>query len=112
TETGVMDAVKNVLYHSRDISLFQDIQKNIENHDEFKALLVQILVEGIPASYNGLNPATDLGIIYGVLVPCDGKVMISNRIFETFIYNYLISVAPNRPVVEEYTIRMPKAHFR
>ncbi|MEG0126772.1 MAG: AAA-like domain-containing protein, partial [Clostridia bacterium] len=105
TETGVMDAVKNVLYHSRDISLFQDIQKNIENHDEFKALLVQILVEGIPASYNGLNPATDLGIIYGVLVPCDGKVMISNRIFETFIYNYLISVAPNRPVVEEYTER-------
>lgn len=104
-DEGIMGAVKSILYHSRDISLFQDIQKNIESHEEFKAMLVQILVEGIPVTYNGLNPATDLGIIYGVFVPCDGKVMISNKIFETFIYNYLISVAVSRPVVEEYATR-------
>lgn len=105
TDEGVMGAVKSTLYHSRDISLFQDIQKNIEKHEEFKAMLVQILVEGIPVSYNGLNPATDLGIIYGVFTPCDGKVMISNKVFETFIYNYLISVASSRPLIEEYAAR-------
>jgi hypothetical protein len=105
TDDGIMSAEKSILYDSREISLFQDIQKNIENHEGFKAMLVQILVNGVPASYNGLNPATDLGIIYGVFVPMNGRVVISNRIFETLIYNYLISILADREIVERFAAR-------
>jgi hypothetical protein len=103
SEMGIATAVKGMLYHSRQITLLEDLQKNIEAHADFRELLIQILVKGIPANYNSLSPAIDLGITYGVFVPDNGRVAISNRIFETFIYNYLIATYPDRPIVEEYT---------
>ena len=105
TEDNVRIAVKDVLYNSRDITLFQDLQKTIEEHSDFKSTLVQILTEGCYVSYNGLVPALDPGITHGVFVPRDGRVVISNRIFEAFIYSYLISIDSNCSVVEEYAAR-------
>ena len=53
---------------------------------------MQILFIGKEIAYNADNDAMDMAVMYGFAANRDGKLVIFNRIFETRIYNWLISV--------------------
>lgn len=90
TEEGVRSAVKSLL--SRTNTLFDDIIKNLERHKGFRDMVEVILLQGADVSYIGSNPDIARGEMYGIIKNESGYVKISNQIFESYIYEYLVSL--------------------
>ena len=74
-----------------DSTLFDDLIKNVENHSELQELLRAILIEGRQFTFVGTDVVIDLGSIFGIFVSKDNFVAISNVIFETYLYNHMMS---------------------
>ena len=72
--------------------LMDDMVKNIEQYEGLKNLILQILFGDNNVQFHILNPDISLGIIFGILCEKDGKVSISNIIFEIALYDYFSSV--------------------
>ena len=89
TSVGFQRAV-NLALSSKSI-LFEDMIKKLTNFPELNGLIQTILLQGIEPSANIYDPNIQLGMMFGFLKEQDGKVMVANRIFETRIYNWLIS---------------------
>lgn len=89
TSEHVKDAVNAIL--QMDSTLFDDLIKNVENHPELQQMLRQILLEGRQFAFVGTDAAIDLGCIFGIFVKRDHCVAISNVIFETYLYNHMLS---------------------
>ncbi len=90
TIEGLRMAVRDLLKENN--TLFDDVIKNIKNHPDFSDLVEQIIVCGAQVMFEIRNPLIDLGVMYGIMEEQDGKVIISNVIFETIIFNYFTSV--------------------
>ncbi len=90
TEEGVDEAEKRVLKLNN--TLFDDLIKNLVNHQSFGELMQRMLLGGTPVAYQMRNPDIDLGIMYGILKDDDGRAVVSNVIFETIIIDYYISI--------------------
>jgi hypothetical protein len=88
---GVGRAV-DVLLHE-DSTLFDDLAKNLGRNDGLSSLVEAILVRGEDIAFNRLDPAIALGAMYGILAERDGLTVVSNRIFESLIYGYLVSTS-------------------
>ena len=89
TSVGFQRAV-NLALSSKTI-LFGDMLKKLTDFPELNGLIQTILLQGIEPSANIYDPNIQLGMMFGFLKEQDGKVMVANRIFETRIYNWLIS---------------------
>ena len=72
--------------------LFESMMDKIKENEILKNLVMQILFIGKEIAYNADNDAMDMAVMYGFAANRDGKLVIFNRIFETRIYNWLISV--------------------
>lgn len=90
-------AVKDLLKERN--TLFEDVIKNIRNNQEFSNLAEQLLVHGANVAFERSNPTIDLGAMFGILAEKDGKVAVSNVIFETLILNYFTSVRATEALV-------------
>jgi hypothetical protein len=101
TKPGIDKAVQIILKENN--TLFEDVVKNIVNHPSFSSLVEKLIVDGANIVFENANPDINLGMMYGVLKNSEGKVSVSNIIFETIIFNYLTSVASNRELVGRYT---------
>lgn len=88
--SGVRLAVRDLLKEKN--VLFDDVIKNIQNNQDFSNLIEQILLCGAQVIYEINNPLIDLGVVFGIFAERDGKVVVSNVIFETLILNYFTSV--------------------
>ncbi|MCP5496859.1 MAG: AAA family ATPase [Leptospiraceae bacterium] len=87
---GIQKAIDNILKERN--TLFDDLIKNVDNNKELYDLLYSILIDSIPIQYNTANPIIDLSNIYGITAEGEyGRLKISNKIFEIYLYNYLIS---------------------
>ena len=73
-------------------TLFDDLIKNVENYPELRKLIADMLTSGNQHGYSMVDPVIELGTILGMLTEKNGKVAISNRIFETLLYDYTVSV--------------------
>lgn len=89
TSEHVKNAVNAIL--QMDSTLFDDLIKNVEHHPELQQMLRQILLEGRQFAFVGTDVAIDLGCIFGIFVKRDHCVAISNVIFETYLYNHMLS---------------------
>jgi hypothetical protein len=89
TLKGIEEAVKILLEEKN--TLFEDLVKNLENNKELNGLVYDILIEGRKIHFNIDNPIIDIGVVYKILKKKDTYIVISNKIFELRIYNYLIS---------------------
>lgn len=89
TSACVKSAVNAIL--QMDSTLFDDLIKNVEHHPELQQMLRQILLEGRQFAFVGTDAAIDLGCIFGIFVKKDHCVAISNVIFETYLYNHMLS---------------------
>ena len=56
---------------------------------EESGMLYELLYEGQSFPYNTDEEIMDIARMFGYIRECDGKVMISNRIFETRLYNQI-----------------------
>lgn len=90
TVSHVQKAVK-VLLEDKN-TLFDDLIKNLENNLKLYECLYNILICGLPISYNINNPIIDLGHMFGYLIKDENNnIAVSNQIFKEVIYNYMIS---------------------
>ncbi len=86
---GIKNAVKIIL--KEQSTLFDDLFKNLEASPELYSLIYDILVRGMFVSFHLDNPTIRLAAMYGIIMERNGKIAVSNRIFEIRIYNYFIS---------------------
>lgn len=72
-------------------TLFDDMVKKLADYPELKQILENILFNGNIYSFNKNNSLIDLGLTFGFIKDQNGIVAISNRIFETEMYNLFLS---------------------
>lgn len=89
TRKGVAEAVKILLKENN--TLFDDMTKKITDYPELKKMLYAILFRGEAYPYNPDNFAIDIGTMFGLIKDREGQVTISNRVFETRLYNLFLS---------------------
>lgn len=89
TEHGISEAVKLLLEESN--TLFDDMIKHLAEYPELNAMILNILFQGMKYPYFQYNLPVSIGSMFGFLKEKDGLVSVSNRIFETSLYNYYIS---------------------
>lgn len=89
TKRGVSEAVKLLLRENS--TLFDDMRKKLADYPELKQMLYAMLFCGEAYSYNPDNFAMDIGTMFGFLKEQDGQAVVSNRIFETRLYNLFLS---------------------
>jgi Predicted AAA-ATPase. len=99
TLKGLEESVKMTL--NERSTLFDDVIKNIENNPELKALVYEILVEGREILFNPF--AYEKGIMYGIFAEKDRKLHIDNRIFESLLYDYLLSQQDIRAMASRFS---------
>ena len=82
---------------------FDDMYKNLENNDALRDVVRQIIIYGDLMPFDLGNPVIILGKTYGILsFGKNGKCIISNKIYEFRILNYLISIEKSSDV-ERYS---------
>ena len=102
-EENINRSVKELLQENN--TLFDDLVKNIENNNEFKDYIFDLIINGTEKTFNIHNPLINLGVIYGYLKNMDGRVKMSNRIFEQMLYNYFSSKLENKTDMSTYNFK-------
>jgi hypothetical protein len=87
-EAGVDTAADLLLLETN--TLIDDIIKNMQRHESLNDMIAAILLRGENVPYVPSDPDVSLGLMYGIFRREDRRVIISNRIFEAYIYEYLI----------------------
>ncbi len=89
TKDGFQAAVKLILYETN--TLFDDMRKKLDEYPELSEMIYAILFMGKGIAYSPDYPAMDIGIRFG-FVKCAGEqIAVSNRIFETRLYNFYLA---------------------
>lgn len=88
-KVGLLEAVKQLLAESN--TLFDDMFKKLHDHTDMRNILYEMLYEGRSFPYNIYGKSLDIAQMFGYIKEFDGKVMVSNRIFETWLYNLFVS---------------------
>ena len=89
SRTGLDEAIKLILAEKN--TLFQSLTKNLNNAPELKEMLRSILMEGLRLPYVSQSNETELLEMYGLIKNDHNAIKVSNRIFETMLYNLFIS---------------------
>lgn len=90
TAEGIAEAAKRITNESAP--LFESLINKIEENADLREMLYAVLFKGEEYTFNIDNPAMSLAQMYGFITNHNSKVQIANRIFETRLYNYFLSV--------------------
>ena len=97
---GILAAVKLLLKEPN--TLFDDMTKKLLDYPQLKEMLQNILFGGIDFPFKRETPIIDLGITFGFLKDKNGFVAVSNRVFETQLYDmFLAEMAVNNKLYME-----------
>ncbi|MDO8685242.1 MAG: AAA-like domain-containing protein, partial [Clostridiales bacterium] len=99
TIKGIEESIKMTL--NEKSTLFDDVIKNIENNEEIKAVVHEMLIVGRSIGYN--PDAYEKGLMYGLFAQNEGKLIIHNKIFEERLYNYLLEQKNIRNMYARFT---------
>ncbi len=89
TVRGIDEAIKVML--SENSTLFLSLATKLNNYQELKASLHNILMEGEKLVYNPYQEEISQMQMYGFIRNENNSVSIDNRIFETWLYNLFLS---------------------
>ena len=89
TLPGIEEAVKILLREPN--TLFDDMIKKLMDSPELRNMLKDILFEGKSYLFNLYNREISMGKMLGFLEEKNGNAVVSNRIFETHLYNWFLS---------------------
>lgn len=87
--SGFDEAIKCIL--SEKNTLFESLTGKLKNYPEMKKALRSILIEGTRITYNQMQESILQMEMYGFIENNGGNVAVSNRIFETLLYNLYLS---------------------
>ena len=88
TTEGVQKAINIIL--NEDNTLFDDMFKNIRNHEKLREFLYEVLFIGKEIPFGIDDEIINLGRMFGFLKNMGGQTKLANKIFELRIYNYFI----------------------
>lgn len=91
TADGLREAVKVLLTEKN--TLFESLAEKLQTYPDLNGMLRSLLFTGRSVTYNPDDPAIDRATMFGFIKNCQGMVAISNRIFETRLYNLYLSAA-------------------
>lgn len=89
TKEGVTEAVKILL--SEKNTLFESLVGKLDSSPELRKLIYGLLFNGNAIPYHSLNRTIEMAEMFGFVKNVSGNVAISNRIFETILYNLFLS---------------------
>lgn len=89
TIDGIQNSINLIM--SEQNTLFDDMVKNIEAYPDLYQLIQAVLLDNAVIDFNPYNPVVNYGVIYGIFGKNNNKLVISNKIFEVFLYNYMVS---------------------
>lgn len=89
TKDGLLEAVRILLKEPN--TLFDDMIRQLYEYPKLSHMLKNILFQGRRYTYEANTQVTQLGIMFGFLKEQDQAVCVSNRIFETKLYNFFLS---------------------
>lgn len=89
TEHGLIEAEK--LLMNENNTLFQSLTGKLTDYPELRTVLYELLFTGKPIPYVPQNQYIDIAAMFGFIKNDNGTAVISNRIFESVLYNLFIS---------------------
>lgn len=89
TSGGIDEAIKLILAENN--TLFQSLTKNLDCYPDLKKSIRSILMEGTKLTWNAQQDSIVQLQMYGLIRNDHNTVRISNRIFETMLYNLFLS---------------------
>ncbi len=89
TKEGFLEAVKLLLGEKN--TLFESLMNKLADYPELRRILNRLLFAGKSIPYNPLNKSIEEAEMFGLVKNSGGNVAISNRIFETLLYNLFLS---------------------
>lgn len=89
TDDGVIKAVSRI--QTMNTPLFDSLINKLEDYPDMKKNLYQVLTNGDKISYNPDNEPIKLLMMFGFVKIVDNSVVIANRIFETRLYNDMLT---------------------
>ena len=72
-------------------TLFDDFTKKLDDFPELYQMLYALLYQGKRIYYNVSERTIDIATMFGYIINDNGKLAVSNRIFETWLYNHFIA---------------------
>ncbi len=91
TKAGVLEAVRLLLAEKN--SLFESMADKLMYFKQLKTVLSGLLFTGKNIAYNPDDEAVDLAQMFGFVKSSGGNLVISNRIFETRLYNMFLTMS-------------------
>ena len=85
SEEGFLEAIKVILNEKN--TLFDDMNKKLDSFPKMRDLLKRILYDGEKIAYNPDDRSLEIAKMFNFIKNDGGKVQLSNRIFETRMYN-------------------------
>ena len=96
-ESGFLAAVKTLL--SEENTLFDDLHKKLLQFPHLADLLRQVLYYGRSINSNYYDTEMGLAIRFGFIKDGTTCLTVSNRIFETFLYNYFVTESDKQELI-------------
>ncbi len=90
SEQGCLEAVRILLTEKN--TLFESLIGKIHDYKSLQKMLDDVLFGGRKLMYNPDDPAIDIAEMFGFVKNADGILTIANRLFETRLYNYFLSI--------------------
>ena len=85
TDEGFLEAVKILLKETN--TLFDDIRKKLDDFPAMRTMITAILFSGEHISFNSYDKAANVARMFNFIKDVNGKIAVSNRIFEVWFYN-------------------------
>ena len=90
--SGFLKAVRMLL--SETNTLFESLLNKLTDYPELEEMLRSLLFTGKEIVYVVGVRSVESALMFGFVKVSDSQVVIANRIFETLLYNYFLSVPP------------------
>ena len=92
SKSGFLKAVRMLL--SETNTLFESLLNKLTDYPELEEMLRGLLFTGKEIVYVVGVRSVESALMFGFVKVSDSRVVIANRIFETLLYNYFLSVPP------------------
>jgi len=107
TKEGLLISVKKLVCEPS--TLFDDIQKKMSQFPQMEEMFRNILYRGISYPYNYADKEMELATRFGIIKSDCSIVTISNRVFETYLYNYFVTeAAKSDPIYKKASNEKPQ----
>ncbi|MCD8019577.1 MAG: ATP-binding protein [Clostridiales bacterium] len=89
TREGFFEAEKRVV--KEDNPLYESLMRKLELYPELKAMIYELLFNGRAILFVATSPSMKEAVMFGFIRNENDRAVISNRIFETVLYNNFIA---------------------